>query len=334
VILDPSVGRRTVRSTSAIVFVVVVSGGSGSPLKAQAWTPTRGEGTVSVTYQNYDVAGHYDARGRKNNNGGTQSQAVVADLDYGITDTFAVTVNLPFIASKYTGPQVYFVGGVETHQGPLDDGAYHGAFQDLRVEVRRLFWAGPIPIAPFIGASFPTHDYETVGEAVPGRHRRDLQFGVNVGVDLDRLLAGAYAHGRYGYGTAQQIEGFAFTRSNVDVEIGVPLASRIVLRGLAGWQIRHQGPSVQELTVDWENHDRFIAPSYTTLGLGASVPIRSVDLYGLWLGTVKGSNGAHRARTIAAGVTFAFGSRLRGLGSASATMPMVPRRSRDRFGRH
>jgi hypothetical protein len=334
VILDPSVGRRTVRSTSAIVFVVVVSGGSGSPLKAQAWTPTRGEGTVSVTYQNYDVAGHYDARGRKNNNGGTQSQAVVADLDYGITDTFAVTVNLPFIASKYTGPQVYFVGGVETHQGPLDDGAYHGAFQDLGVEVRRLFWAGPIPIAPFIGASFPTHDYETVGEAVPGRHRRDLQFGVNVGVDLDRLLAGAYAHGRYGYGTAQQIEGFAFTRSNVDVEIGVPLASRIVLRGLAGWQIRHQGPSVQELTVDWENHDRFIAPSYTTLGLGASVPIRSVDLYGLWLGTVKGSNGAHRARTIAAGVTFAFGSRLRGLGSASATMPMVPRRSRDRFGRH
>lgn len=323
-----------IRSVSAIVFLALVSGWNGSPLKAQAWIPAKGEGTVSLTYQNYDVAGHYDARGRKNNNGGTQSQVAVAEVDYGITDTIGVTVNLPFIASKYTGPPVYFVGGVETHPGPLDDGTYHGAFQDLRVEVRRLFWAGPIPVAPFIGASFPTHDYETVGEAVPGRHRRDLQIGANIGVNLDRLLAGAYVHGRYGYATAQRIEGFAFTRSNVDVEIGFPIASRFVLRGLAGWQIRHQGPSVQALTVDWEHHDRFIAPSYTNLGVGASVPIGGVDVYALWLGTVQGSNGAHRARTIAAGVTFAFGSRLSGLGSPSATVPEVPRLSGDRFGRN
>jgi len=322
------------RSVSAVVFLALLSGWNGSLLKAQAWIPAQGEGTVSLTYQNYDVAGHYDARGRKNNNGGTQSQVAVAEVDYGITDTIGVTVNLPLIASKYTGPPVYFVGGVETHPGPLDDGTYHAAFQDLRLEVRRLFWAGPIPVAPFIAASFPTHGYETVGEAVPGRQRRDFQIGANIGVNLDRLLAGTYAHGRYGYATAQKIEGFAFTRSNVDVEIGVPITSRFVLRGLAGWQIRHQGPSVQELTGDWEHHDRFIAPSYTNLGVGASVLIRGLDVYALWLGTVQGSNGAHRARTIGAGVTFAFGSRLTGLGSPSETVPGVPRPSGDRFGGH
>jgi len=219
-------------------------------------------------------------------------------------------------------------------QGPLDDGTYHGAFQDLRVEVRRLFWAGPIPVAPFIGASFPTHDYETVGEAVPGRHRRDLQIGANIGVNLDRVLTGTYVHGRYGYATAQRIEGFAFTRSNIDLEIGFPLASRAVLRALAGWQIRHQGPSVQELTVDWEHHDRFIAPSYTTLGVGTSVPVGGVDVYALWLGTVKGRNGAHRARTIAVGVTFGFGSRLKGLGSPSGDSAGGAPSSGNRFGRH
>ena len=80
-----------------------------------------------------------------NNNGGTTSHVAIAEIDYGLTDTIALTVNLPFIASKYTGPPVYFVGGVETHPGPLDDGTYHGAFQDFRVDVRRLFWAGPIP---------------------------------------------------------------------------------------------------------------------------------------------------------------------------------------------
>jgi hypothetical protein len=315
-----------------VLIALVVHEYNCSILKAQAWVPGKGDGTVSVTYQNYDVAGHYDARGHKNNNGGTYSHVVVTEIDYGITDDIGVTVSLPFIASKYTGPPVYFVGGVETHPGPLDDGAYHGAFQDVRIDGRWLFWVGPIPVAPFVGASFPTHDYETVGEAVPGRHRRDLQAGANVGINLDRVTTGAYAHGRYAYGTAQEIEGFSFTRSNVDLEIGWPLTSHFVIRGLAGWQIRHDGPSVRELTVDWEHHDRFIAPSYTNLGVGASVPIGGMDVYALWLGTARGSNGAHRARTIAAGVTFGFGARLTGLGG---TLPTAQQgRSRRRFGGH
>jgi hypothetical protein len=321
-----------IRLSCALLIPVVIHG-CGAVLQAQAWTPGKGEGTVSLTYQNYDVAGHYDAQGRKNNNGGTQSHAAITEVDYGITDTISLTVGLPFIASKYTGPDVYFVGGVETHPGPLDDRTYHGAFQDLRLEVRRLFWAGPVPVAPFIGASFPTHDYETVGEAVPGRGRRDLQVGASIGVNLDRVLGGAYAHGRYGYATAQRIQGFAFTRSNVDVEVGCPIGSRVVIRGLAAWQIRHQGPSVTELTVDWEHHDRFIAPSYTNVGIGFSLPIGTADVYALWMGTAAGTNGAHRGRTIATGVTFGFGSRLSGLGGPSTSVGPMRSRSRGRFGR-
>ena len=155
----------------------------------------------------------------------------------------------------------------------------------MHIEARRLFWAGPIPVAPFIGATFPTHEYETAGEAVPGRHRRDFQIGTSVGLNLDRVLSSTYAQGRYGYATAQGIEGFPFTRSNVDVEVGCPAGSRVVLRGLAAWQVRHRGPSVQELTVDWENHDRFIAPSYTNVGGGISVPVGGADVYALWLST-------------------------------------------------
>src|SRR5256884_123094 len=60
---------------------------------------------------------------------------------------------------------------------------FRSAFQDVRVEARRLWWAGSVPVAPFVAGSFPTHDYETVGEAVPGRHRRDFQIGASVGVD-------------------------------------------------------------------------------------------------------------------------------------------------------
>jgi hypothetical protein len=285
---------------------------------AQATVPDRGEGTLSITYQNYDVVGHFDVHGRENSNGGTRSQALVTDFDYGAFDGFGLLVTLPFIASKYTGPSSYFVGPYLTYPGPLDDGTYHAAFQDVRIELRRRWWAGPIPITPFIGASFPTHDYETVGETVPGRHRRDVQVGASTAVDLDRLLPGSYLHGRYTYGAMQRINNLPFTRSNIDLEAGVAATSRILVRGLASLQIRHKGPSLDQLAPDWVNHDRFIAPSYVNMGGGPSFSVtRSTDVFALLLATAAGSNGAHRQRTLAIGVTIGFGSGLHGLGGAN-----------------
>jgi hypothetical protein len=298
--------------------------------RAQAWVPSKGEGTVSLTYQNYDVAGHYDTRGRKNTNGGSQSQSLVTEFDYVLSDSLALTVMLPFVASKYTGPASYFVGGIETFPGPLDDGTYHGAFQDVRVDIRRLFWVGAIPVAPFIGASVPTHNYQTIGEAVPGRHRRDVQVGTHVGVNLDRLLRGTYASARYGFASEQRIRGFGFTRSNVNVELGGAVTSRISVRTLAAWQIRHEGPTVQELAVDWRHHDRFMAPSYTQLGVGGSVALGSAEVYALWMGTVAGNTGAHRARMLAAGITFGFAGGLGELGSRPATVSQAFDPSRAR----
>src|SRR5262245_10575334 len=282
--------------------------------QGQAWVPAQGEGSVSLTYQNYDVAGHFDVFGHKNNNGGTHSQALVTELDYGVTDALGLTVALPFIASKYTGPPVYFVGGHETHPGPLDDGDYHAAVQDLRIEVRRLFWAKSIAIAPFGGISLPTHEYETVGEAVPGRHRRDYQVGASAGTDLGHAVGDAYVQVRYAYGTMQRIDDIPFTRSNIDVEAGKETAGWLVFRGLMNWQIRHQGPTLDRLADDWVDHDRFIAPSFLNVGGGASVSVtHSADVYVVYVATVAGSNGAHRGRLIAAGTTWGFGRTLGGL---------------------
>ncbi|HEX6464424.1 MAG TPA: hypothetical protein VFZ98_08225 [Vicinamibacterales bacterium] len=284
----------------------------------QATVPDRGEATLSVTYQHYDVVGHFDAHGNENSNGSTQSQVLVTDLDYGMRNGFALVMSLPVIASKYTGPPSYSVGPYLTFPGPLDDGRYHAALQDVRLELRRGWWAGPVPIAPFVGFSFPTHRYETVGEAVPGRHRRDLQVGASAGVDLGRVLRGAYVEGRYAYGAMQRINNLPFTRSNIDVEAGADATSRILVRGLVGWQIRHTGPSLDQLAPDWVNHDRFIAPSYLNVGGGPLFSVsRSTDVFALLVAAVAGSNGAHRQRTIAIGVTFGFGSSLHGLGGAN-----------------
>jgi hypothetical protein len=292
---------------------------------AQAWVPTKGEGSLSFTYQSYDVVGHFDAFGNKNNNGGTYSQSLITELDYGLTDALGLTLSLPCIASKYTGPPEYSVGGIPVKLGPLDNGNYHAAVQDLRIELRRLFWVKSIAIAPFGGFAFPTHDYETEGEAVPGRHRRDYQVGASVGTDLGRVAQDAYVQVRYAYGTMQRIDDIPFTRSNIDVEGGKAPVEWLVVRGLVNWQIRHQGPTVNSLIPEWTDHDRFIAPSFFNVGGGTSVSVtHSMDLYAVYVATVAGSNGAHRGRLLAVGTTWGFGRTLGGLIGGHA-VPSVTR---------
>jgi hypothetical protein len=129
-----------------------------------------------------------------------------------------------------------------------------------------------------------------------------------------------YVQGRYAYGIAERVHNFPFTRSNIDLEGGYAITSRVVIRGLIDQQIRHQGPSIDELAPDWVDHDRFIAPSYVNLGGGMSVAVtRSVDISALWVAAAAGSNGAHRARTLAIGITLSVGAGLRGLGGTSGS---------------
>lgn len=286
-------------------------------LFAQPWVPAQGEGTVSLTYQNYYTTGHFNNVGKKDTNGATHTKAFAVELDYGVTDTVGLSVTLPFIASKYTGAPSYFVAGRETFPGPLDDGTYHGAFQDVRIEVRRLFQVGPAALTPFLGASFPTHDYD-VGEAVPGRKRRELQVGASAGTDLDPVLPAVYVHARYALAVAQRVRGFPAVRSTIDLEGGRAINSRVGLKGLASWQIKHKGPAPPELFEDWENHDRFIVGSFFNLGAATTVALtRSTELSATWLGTVSGKGGGHVARSSAIGLSWSFGGAFEGFGASN-----------------
>src|SRR5439155_487754 len=101
---------RTGRTADRILIALGAQLVCATTLFAQAMVPPKGEGSISITYQNYYVIGHFDVAGHENRNGGTHSKAVVTEIDYAVTDTVGVSVSLPFIASKYTGGKSYFVG--------------------------------------------------------------------------------------------------------------------------------------------------------------------------------------------------------------------------------
>jgi hypothetical protein len=277
---------------------------------AQPWVPARGEGAVSFNYQTYDVAGHFDVHGNRNNNGGTYSQSLLAEIQFGITDRLALTVGVPFVASKYTGPPEYRVGGFLTVPGPLDDGTYHGTFQDFRIEMRRAWWIRRVAVAPLAAFVIPTHHYETHGEAVAGRDRREAQIGASAGIDLARFLPHTLVSCRYALASAERQHGFSSVRSNIDLDGEYAVTRLVSARGLGSWQVAHKGPTIPELEADdWLGHDRFIVSTYFDAGAGVSLALRrNVEVNAVWMRTVSGSRGAHAARMLSVGVTVGFGS--------------------------
>jgi hypothetical protein len=309
---------RPVRTGSIFLAATLLPVTAASAL-AQPWVPPPGEGTVSVTYQNYYVKGHWVGPQRtKTDNGGTHSKSLVAELDWGLPRSLGLTVNLPFIWSKYTGSSVYFVNGVETTPGPLDDGFYHGAFQDLHAEVRRAIELGRVAVAPLAGFSLPSHEYVTQGEAVPGRHRTEFQVGAIAGTDISKWLPSGYIHGRYALSAAEKIDGLPSLRSLIDVEAGSEITRRLGWRGLATWQIRHKGPTQSELIAHgWKTHDRFVVSNYFNLGGGMTIRLnRSTELSGAWTSAISGNLGAHIAQLLNVSLTrqFGGGSAVNGLG--------------------
>jgi hypothetical protein len=288
---------------------------------AQAWLPPKGEGALAVTLGDYGFRGHLDSDGSRDPFGGTHAHSIAVEVSYGITDRLTVTGGLPFISTRLTGS---FPEGVAL--GPLDDGSYHSDFQDFRADLRFMLLAQPLALTPMAGVNVPSHRYEVIGEAVPGKRTREVFAGLNVGRALG---ARAYVHGRYLYSWVEKVvpDVKKLDRSNVDVEAGFSPRRRLTLRGLGLVQITHGGLDLEAMRTHpgfFRDHDRAARTNYLNLGGGASVEATpTIDVYVVFYKTVWGQN-AHQARSLSLGASWEFGG---GFGKRSAPAPFRnPRR--------
>src|SRR5512134_3102789 len=69
---------------------------------AQAFTPPKGEGAVTLSFQDTLVKRHYFGTTAVDR-GEIRLQALLLDVGYGITDKLAIGVALPWIRAQYTG---------------------------------------------------------------------------------------------------------------------------------------------------------------------------------------------------------------------------------------
>jgi hypothetical protein len=288
---------------------------------AQAWIPPKGDGSVSVTYSNMYVRNHVDNTGRRSSAAGRiRTNSVVTSFEYGITDKLALNASLAHITAKYIG---------KSPHGPDDDGSYHPTFQDAHIELlynalNRKSWV----VTPFIGATIPTHDYETRGHSAVGRGFHELRLGANVGRQFERFLPASYVHARYSYAILNRFDDINLNRSDADFEVGWFANGRLSFRFIADLQKTHGGlatpldqPHLDEHEIEF--HDRITRSNYVNLGGGIGFSVnRSFGMHAAYLANVYARN-THAHGGLVVGISWNFS---RGLGLDSASTNISPGR--------
>ena len=296
--MSPGLVRSTIIGCALLV--------ASAPLKsthAQAWVPLSGEGQITITYENLFVRDHFDYTGKRFDGGPIRINTVITTFEYGLTNKLTLDSELTHVTSKYEG----FVGPVP--HGPPDTGFYHPTFQDARIGIRYNVSNRQVVVTPFIAAVIPTHHYETRGHTAVGRDLHELQFGVNIGRDLEDILPRTYVQGRYSYAIVQDVQQFNLNRSNADWEFGGYVTPRLSLRFTGAWQQTYGGvryPLDKDIPDFHELHDRAAQSGFVRFGGGLSFSLtKFLDLHADFGNTARGTN-THGTRGLSLGISWRF----------------------------
>ena len=300
------------RSSPAAALALVALGVGALPGRAlaQAWLPARGDGTVTITYQDTLARGELDRDGQPYwDEGTTRAHTLISEVEWGLTNRVALNLTLPFITARYRGDHAHPVN-IRGEPKPIDDGSYHGSVQDFRFGLRYGLKTGALAIAPFAEGIIPSHHYESLGHAAIGTDLRVFRMGVNVGGFLDPVASGLYFHTQVSYAVLQEVAGIRPNRSSLDSEVGYFVTPRLAVRFLEGLLITHDGLQFPEprfrIPVFFLNHDRLKRRNILNLGGGVGFAFTdSLEGFAAVVGTVWGEN-SHPVRGITVGMNWHF----------------------------
>jgi hypothetical protein len=308
-------GFHTAFATAAVSMLVIVV---AAPARAQAWLPAKGEGSISMLYQDVFVKDHMQAT-TPVDSGQITSKTVLLDVTYGVTDKLAISFGIPWTAARYNGtkahPRADLSGPIPIFSGvqPLDDGTYHQTLADLRFDVRYNVTKKWMVLTPFIGTTTPSHDYVSFAHAAPGQKLKELQVGVSAAKLLDKIAPGLFVQGLYAYGFTQEILDIPHNRSDFSLELGYFATPKLRLLGLSSARLTHGGidappnPRVDLPPLEYAYHDQIQREDFLNLGAGASFAVSErVDLYGSLIHTVTARNGHAIDRGISLGLSWSF----------------------------
>ena len=283
------------------VMLIGVSVGWARPAFSQAWAPPAHVGAVTVVYQDVANTGHRLHDGSNLKGFDSASQSLLFNLDYAVTDRLSVTLAIPYVASKYIGPET------SLFLLPLDEcHCWNHGWQDVAGTVRYNLLNDIVAITPSLSVGVPSHRYENIGEAVLGRSLLEARLGIDAGYRVPAVPRLSVS-GRYSYAFVEKVLGRSIDRSNVAIEPSYVLARRLTASALFAWQRTHGGLPSTDFTTEelFLQFDRLIRDNSFHTGASVARTFRHVDVFASYLQYIAGTD-THAGHAITVGVGWPF----------------------------
>lgn len=302
--------RCPVSFASVVASALVALVAAGRDARAQAWVDDQGTLEFSLDY-NLGISNKVVVdKGNDFPDAGSTTHEFTLAAEYAPIEHLAVGVGLPLVMIEYTGQK----NAASAHPGGgrYDDGSFHTTLTDLRAGARYQLLEDPLALTPHIAVSIPVASYETVGNAVAGRHLKALHLGLSAG----RVFAGsAYVHALYEFSLVEKYDrtpetaAFGQNRSDFTATVGYRLLDqRLDLHIDLNGRVTHGGMNFSEFSMlpmnDQLYHDPILAESILLVGGGVGYQLTN----DLWIRAgarlfVSGAN-TQNANVYVAGVTW------------------------------
>ena len=275
----------TVRRVTLALLVVcaMISGASAADSEYEAQTPSpsnldapQGHGWVSIQGQDLYSHGDYDGPAGSNS-GNVRFYSLQLNAAYFVASQWDIHLGIPYISSQYTGQFAHPQLPCPPNCAPteVDNGHYHGYWQDWDAGVRYHADLDGYEVAPSVDVYVPSNNYPFYGSAGIGQRTRRIGVGVDVSHQFD--FSNIFYLGHYQYVFNQHVLGINNNYNSFGADLGYFLKQNLSVRaisdiklgnGYADSQIIPYGPGTPTGGINpiWELHDKFRLEEHADIG--------------------------------------------------------------------
>jgi hypothetical protein len=281
--------RRGVANRVLLSLAWLSLAGTGvAAAQTQTWVPAKGHGSASIAYQDLFIAAHTIFDGSRGYPGAIDNHSVFLSVDYGLTDRLAITLDLPFKSNRFVGPGVHDPDTLDDDHGEgfIDDGNYHGGWQDWGIALRYLWKDEGLQVTPFVSYGLPSHDYTVFAHSALGSGQEHLKIGVNIGKRLAPPSQNLYFQAGLSYSFMEKVEDRRVDHATLNGELGYFFTPRLSASLLATMQKTFNG---FDFPIDYPNqhddhfyhHDQNLRNDF--VNIGAAMSFQATPKTGLFL---------------------------------------------------
>ena len=235
--------------------------------------------------------------------GTTDTHAIVASAVWSLNEKWKIYGSVPYVQKRHEAGtfgvhdwRVDFVNYTPPDLRVVDDGDYHGGFQDFTAGIQYLAVDSPFfSLSPFVSYGVPTRDYPIYGSAIIGRGLKELHLGV--AMDLTPYFSDWYFQADVAYAFSERVLGvdldYWHWYFSASYFVTPRLAPRIFVTG-------RNAPNALDFVQDvapyydseigWR-HDQTLKHNFINAGIGVDYIVSDrYQLSGSYLTTIEADN--------------------------------------------